>query len=232
MKEEKVTKKSKKTKEITTKANKKGRHVSGLMNFLRIFVAPFIWLVYPFRFYGNKKVKDGACIYVGNHYHWFDPIYPMCTTWETIHFLAKKEIRSQPVIGFVADRMKAIWLNRDGSDVRGLMDAIKCLKNNEKINIFPEGTRNKTKEPFLPFKSGAAMLSIRTKTPIVPILIYEKPKPFRMAHILVGDPIEFSEYYDKKLSEEDLKTVDDKILKILIDMRETHRLALAEKKGK
>ena len=231
MKAKKETNAEKK-KEITVKANKKGRHVSGLQNFLRIFVAPILWLIYPFRYYGNKKVKDGACIYVCNHYHWFDPWYPLMTTWEGIHFMAKKEIRSQFIIGYVADKMKSIWVNRDGKDVRGLMDAIKCLKNNEKINIFPEGTRNKTNEPFLPFKAGAAMLSIRTKTPIIPMVFYEKPKPFKMAHVLVGEPIEFTEYYDKKLSDEDLAVVDQKILQILTEMRENHRLELQAKKGK
>ena len=156
----------------------------------------------------------------------------MKTTGEGIHFLAKKEIRSQPVIGFLAEKVRTIWLNRDGTDVRGLMDAIKCLKNNEKVAIFPEGTRNKTKEPFLPFKPGASMLAIRTKTPIVPMVIYEKPKAFRVAHILIGEPFEFTEYYDKKLTEEDLKAADDKILELFVRMREEHRAYLESKKKK
>ena len=61
---------------ITVPANRKGRHIMGLLNFLRILVIPVFWLCLPFRFYGNRKVKDGACVYVCNHYRIWDVIYP------------------------------------------------------------------------------------------------------------------------------------------------------------
>ena len=62
------TQKKKKAKTITVKANKKGRHIMPILNLLRIIIIPIFWLVKPFRFYGNRKVKDGACVYVCNHY--------------------------------------------------------------------------------------------------------------------------------------------------------------------
>ena len=49
-----------------------------------------------------------------------------------------------------------------------------CMKNGEKLAIYPEGKRNKSGEGFLPFNPGCAMLAIKTKTPIVPVVIYEK----------------------------------------------------------
>ena len=59
--------KKKKKVVLTVKANRKGKHVIGFLNFLRIVALPVYYLLRPFRFYGNRKVKDGACVYVLNH---------------------------------------------------------------------------------------------------------------------------------------------------------------------
>ena len=230
--EEPVTKKAKPKKErnITIKANKKGRHIMKLLNFLRVLVLPVYYLLRPYRYFGNRKVKDGACIYISNHYGLMDPAYVASTTWEGIHFVGKKEILSTPVLGFLARRVKMISVNRDGHDVRGLLDCFKCLKNGEKICIYPEGTRNKKGGEMLPFRHGAAVMAIKCRVPIIPLVIYKKPKFFRCTDILIGEPIELSEYYDKKLSEEELKEVDEYLRQHMIQMREAHTKYLEEKK--
>lgn len=224
---EKKTKKS-----ITVKANKKGKHVMGFMNFLRIVALPVYYLLRPFRFYGNRKVQDGACIYVSNHYSQFDPAYHIATTWEGIHFVVKRELMDRFLIGAVVRGVKSIPVGRDGNDVRAILDCFKCLKNGEKIAIFPEGTRNKTDEVFLPFKHGASSIAIRAKAPIVPIVIYKKPRLFRCTHILIGEPFELSQYYDKKLTEEELSKVDGELRQMMLDMRDRHTEYLQNKKRK
>ncbi len=231
VKEEKV-KKVKKKKEITVKANKKGRHVMKFLNFLRITILPIVRLLKPFRLYGNKKVKDGACLYVCNHYTLLDPAYPAATTWEGIHFVSKKENFSAPIIGSVLRKVKAISANRDGNDVRVLLDCFKCLNNGEKVCIFPEGTRNKTGEPLAPFQPGAPAIAIKARVPVVPIMIYKKPRFFRMTHAIVGEPFEFSEFYGKKLTAEDYERANEKLRAIMLEMREKHTEFLASKKKK
>lgn len=228
----KKVKKNKKSKPITIKANKKGRHYSGWLNFFRVLIIPFFYLLKPFKYYGNKKPPEGACIFVCNHYNMLDPVYMAATTWECIHFIAKRSISDAFFVGTVARSVKIIPVNRDGNDVRALLDCFKCLKNGEKIGIFPEGTRNKTGADMLPFKHGASVMSIRTKTPIVPMMIYQKPRWFRKAHILMGEPIEFTEYYDKKLTDEDFIEADEKLRNIMLKMREDHKDFLENKKKK
>ena len=47
------TKKQKgKRRTITVPADKKGRHIMGMLNLVRIVVIPIFWLCLPFRFYG------------------------------------------------------------------------------------------------------------------------------------------------------------------------------------
>ena len=231
---EKVEKKNKvkKKKDITIKANKKGRHVIPFMNFLRILLLPIFYLIFPCRFYGNKKIKDGPCLYISNHKTLLDIVYPATTPWEGVHYVAKNQLSTTPVVGAVARKCKTIFVNRDGSDVRALLDCFKCLKNGDKIIIFPEGTRNKTSEIMLPFKQGAAVMAIKTKTPVVPIVVYSKTKAFRCTHVLIGEPMELSEYYDKKLSEEELAAVDNMLRDKLIAMHKEHTEYLEAKKKK
>ena len=129
-------------------------------------------------------------------------------------------------------RAKAISVNRDGNDVRSLLDCFKCLKNGEKICIYPEGTRNKTDNEIKPFRHGAAVMAIKCKTPIVPVVIYKRPRLFRCTHVLVGEPIELTEYYDRKNTEDELNQADEYLRQVMINMKNAHTEFLANKKGK
>ena len=225
----KDAKKKKKT-SILYKTNKKGQHVSGVFTVARIFVLPLYWLLKPFRFYGERKVKDGACLYVCNHYTNYDFMYPIKTTGEGIHYIAKKENFETPVIRTLFRKIKAICVNRDGADVRGMLDAFKCLKNGQKVAIFPEGTRNKIGAEMLPFHHGASVIAVKNRVPIVPIMLYKKPRLFRMTHVLVGKPFELSEYYDAKMTAEEIEEADNKIREVMLNLRKEHMEYLQNKK--
>ena len=83
---------------------------------------------------------------------------------------------------------------------------------------------------MLPFKHGAAAMAIKTKSPIVPIVIYKKPRFFRCTHILIGEPFELTEYYDRKLSEEEFAEADNALRDLMLDMRAKHTEFLQNKK--
>lgn len=212
-------------------ANKKGKHVMHFMNLLRVVLFPIHRLIYPFRLIGNKKVGTGAYIYYGNHYCLWDIFYPAHTTWEGIHYLAKQSILEAPVLAKWGRRIGAIGVMRDGSDIRTLMEAIKVLKNGEKISMFPEGTRNKQEgDEFLPFHGGAALMAIKTKTPFIPFVICDRPKPFRVTHVVFGAPMELAEYYDRKLTAEEYAEADEKLKSRLYELREEYRASRKKKR--
>ena len=229
---ENAEKKQKKAYCMTIPANKKGRHVMPFMNFLRAVFIPAYRLIFPFRCYGEKKTKDGPCVYVCNHYRIWDPVYIARTTSEGIHILAKREVMENWFMKPICKKIRCISVNRDGNDVRAMMNALKCLKNGEKVSLFPEGTRNKTQAEMLPFKPGAAAMAIKARVPVVPAAIYKKPKPFKVAHILYGKPFELTEFYDKKLTEEELAKADDIIKEKILGLKREHAEYLAAKKSK
>lgn len=230
---EKKEKKWAKQRRLLFPANKKGLHKMPFMDFLRFIGYPIHRLLYPFKLYGNKKVGPGAYIYVGNHMNMFDIFYVAHTTKEGVHFLSKQSIMEAPVIGWIARKLGAIGAMRDGSDVRTIMEAMKVLRNGEKVSLFPEGTRNRgSGEEFLPFHGGAAIFAIKTKTPIIPFVICNRPRVFHMTHVVFGEPMELSEYYDKKVSPEEYAEAEEKLKNKLYEMRAEHRAMLAEKKNK
>ena len=230
---EKHAKKWEKQTRLLFPANKKGLHKCAHFSFLRSLLSPLFKFVFPFKLYGHTKVGPGACIYFGNHYRMLDVFYPAQTTHEIIHFVAKQSILEAPVLGYYARIFGVIGAMRDGSDVRTVMDSMKVLKHGEKISLFPEGTRNlKSDDEFLPFHGGAAILAIKTQTPVIPFVICSRPRVFHRVHIVFGEPLELSEYYGRKLTSADYEEADEKLKQTLYNLRAEHRAFLAEKKAK
>lgn len=218
--------------EVLFPVNKKGRHVSKTENLLRAIVVPFLRLIYPFRYYGNTKIPDGGVLFVGNHYTVFDIVYPGMLTKEGVHFFTKSSLFSHKFLGWFCRKCRVIPVNRDGKDVKGLLQGIHCLKSGDKVSLYPEGTRNKTQEEMLPFHSGSSMMAIKARAKIIPIAIYKKQRPFVRTHILVGEPFELVSFYEKRLTEDTLKEADEVIKNKILSLRAEHKKLLEEKKGK
>ena len=51
-----------------------------------------------------------------------------------------------------------------------------------------------------------------------------------MTHIIVGEPIEFTEYYNRKLTEEEYTEADNKIRERMLQLRREHTEFLKKKK--
>lgn len=183
-------------------------------------------LLWPYKIHGNYKKynnENKGLIIVSNHYGMLDVAFPLISTDKPVYYMAKKELwEKKGIIKWTLEKCEGIPVNRDGSDVRALMTAIKRVKENGVLCIYPEGTRNKNigeNDEFLPFKSGAAAISIRTKTPILPIVLVNKIRTFRRTDVIFGDPIEFSEYYGKKMTEEELVACDNYLRDEMMRMR-------------
>lgn len=177
-------------------------------------------VVCPYKLHGNVKKYEGKLITIGNHYSYMDVVFPCRVTDQPIIYVAKQELWDNG--GFMAwfvRKCHCIPAKRDGSDVTTVKECFRVLKNGGVINIFPEGTRNHSYADLLPFHSGAAAISIKTQTPIVPIVKVTKIKPFRTTHIIVGDPIEFRQYYGKKVTKEELAECDNALRDAVKNMR-------------
>ncbi len=150
-----------------------------------------------FKLYYNPKIvgkenipKSGPILICGNHKHLYDQCGPILATKRVIRYMAKKEYFDGKFAWFFKSA-GCISVNRQIQDKEAKDTAIEILKNNGAIGLFPEGTRNKTKDLLLPFKFGAVSMASKTNASIVPVgvigdykfrsknLVFKIGKPFK-----------------------------------------------------
>ena len=128
-----------------------------------------------FRIYYNPKIinkevipKDGPVLIVGNHKHVYDQCLTIMATKRVIHYMAKKEYFDGRMAWFFK-LVGCISVNRQIKDTKATEQALEILKSGGAIGLFPEGTRNKTKDIFLlPFKFGTVSMAKKTNATIIP----------------------------------------------------------------
>ncbi len=167
-----------------------------------------------FRLYYNPKIinkevipKDGPILIVGNHKHVYDQCLTIMATKRVIHYMAKKEYFDGKIAWFFK-LVGCIPVDRSIKDHNATDKALKVLNNGGAIGLFPEGTRNKTKDVFLlPFKFGTVSMAKKTNATIIPFGLTGDYK-FRSKNLTIryGTPFKVGdmdlEDANKKLYEE------------------------------
>ncbi|MDE6583591.1 MAG: 1-acyl-sn-glycerol-3-phosphate acyltransferase [Clostridia bacterium] len=189
-----------------------------------------ISIFHPTFIKGKKNMPKGKAILCCNHRsNWDIALFHLFYTVK-IKILAKKELFKNKLFGAMLKSYGGISIDRDANDIHAIKVCMKVLKDEQKLFIFPEGTRLKDEEKILgEIKSGLALIAIKTKTPIVPIWVKRKPKLFRKSVYIIGKPYELSEFYDIKLDEETLKQANQIVREKMLETRE---LSLKRKKQK
>lgn len=121
-------------------------------------------IVYKPKIYNRQLIpKKDAIIFAGNHLTDMDQIVVIRATKRTVRFLTKKELY-HGLLGLVLKLYDTIPVDRNNKDNNRAMEiSEKALQNGDAINIFPEGTKNKTNDILLPFKYGAVSLAKKTR---------------------------------------------------------------------
>ncbi len=195
---------------------------------LRIIEKIIFRPLFPYKRHGNlTRHNKGALIIIGNHYSIWDVIPAAMATDRAVHYMAKSQLADVKLgrwkIGEAALKwLQCIVVKRDGSDVQAVKTCLKYLKNGEVINIYPEGTRNHSYDQFLPFKSGAAALAIKTKAPIVPVVEVERIRFLHKVNVIYGDPIYLTKYYGKRMTSDELEEVDEWLRSVMMNMRQAY----------
>lgn len=139
----------------------------------------------------NIPKKDG-CVIACNHIHAIDPAILIYSSRRVVHFIAKKEL-FKGIMKYFYLSFGTIPVDRDKHNPLAVNLAEEFLKNNEIIGIFPEGTRNKSKDKLLPFKYGAVRMAKETSKVIVPCAISGSYKLFSGVIIKFGKAIDVSD---------------------------------------
>jgi 1-acyl-sn-glycerol-3-phosphate acyltransferase len=122
---------------------------------------------------GLENMPAGPAVYVANHLSYFDiPLLMGYLGDDTKPMVAKKEIKSVPLIRSWMVELRCVFIDRD--DVRASMAALKeaeaWVAKGYSMVVFPEGTRSHDGAVH-EFKSGAFRIAQKNKVPVVPVAI-------------------------------------------------------------
>ncbi len=170
-------------------------------------------LIYKIEVYGKENmIKEGKIILCSNHINNLDPIILSMIFPRQIFWMGKRQIFKFKIIAYLLNKLGVFPVDREEADLSAIKNALKILKDEKVLGIFPEGTR--VKEINLDnAKPGIAMIGIKAKAPILPVYIEGNYKIFSKIKIYIGERIEFSHIYGKKLTTEDYKSYSKEILK-------------------
>ncbi len=123
---------------------------------------------------------DSAVLYVGNHRSYFDivltcPVFPGVTG-----YVAKREMAKWPLLNIWMKYIHCLFLDRKDikQGLKTILKGVEEVKNGISLCIFPEGTRNKVNDTFLPFHEGSFKIAEKGGVPVIPMVIVNSADVF------------------------------------------------------
>jgi 1-acyl-sn-glycerol-3-phosphate acyltransferase len=107
-----------------------------------------------------------------NHASFLDVLIVFAFIPHNFRSIVKQEFFSIPLLGLTVKSSGQIPLDRKSprKGLQGIKQAVERLKRGVSIVVFPEGTRSRDGQ-IHEFKTTLFVLPIRTRTPVVPVLI-------------------------------------------------------------
>lgn len=164
---------------------------------------------------------DTAVLYVGNHRSFYDIILTYPQVPRPTGYVAKREMLKVPLLSVWMKYLHCLFLDRENvkEGLKTILEAVEKAKSGISICIFPEGTRNKTADTFLPFHEGSFKIAEKAGIPIVPMTIVNSAAIFedhfpkiKKATVIIeyGTPIDI-----KQLSKEERKLIGNTVKSVI-----------------
>ena len=190
-----------------------------------VIIFPIYKLLFRGILIGRENIpKKGSFILVSNHGSLLDPPLLGHAVGRNISFMAKAELFSIPLLGFIIKACGAYPVKRGIADKTTIKIACEKLLNNNSIGIFIDGTRQKDGRVNKP-KQGAALLAFKNQKLLLPVAIINSNKLVRFKFFIpfftkivikVGQPI----YPPRNSSKDELVAITNSLQKSINKMLE------------
>ncbi len=150
---------------------------------------------------GRENIPtDTAVLYVGNHRSYFDVILTLSLFPRITGYVSKIEMKKVPVLRLWMKNIHCLFLDRNNikEGLKTILAGVDEVKAGNSICIFPEGTRNRVNDTFLPFHEGSFKIAEKGKVPIIPMtlvntaaILEDHAPKIRKATVVVdfGEPV-------------------------------------------
>jgi 1-acyl-sn-glycerol-3-phosphate acyltransferase len=200
--------------------------------FSRFIIRIFAKIFLGFEVRGRELIpKNSGVVVASNHISFLDPMVMGAAFPYNLNFMARSSLFRSFLFGRLIKAVNAFPVERDNPGPDTIRYAIKLLKRNESLLMFPEGTRGNGLE-LLPGRPGVGLVALKAKAVIVPVFIdgAEKVLPkgskfikFKKIKVIFGEPIDTKKYNgkgDRDLYQKISNQIMDSIAKLKASVRE------------
>ncbi|MFT5642196.1 MAG: 1-acyl-sn-glycerol-3-phosphate acyltransferase, partial [Cyclobacteriaceae bacterium] len=139
-----------------------------------MFAPGILWLCgVSLEIRGKENLSnDESYVFVANHLSYLDIPVLFRAIPHGLHFVAKKELKFVPFIGWYMFATGMIFVDRSNRQkaIASLDRAGKLIKKGRDVLMFPEGTRSRTGN-VAAFKKGPFMLASKADIAVVPVAV-------------------------------------------------------------
>ena len=192
-----------------------------LYRILRDIVHFFMRFMHPvFRVSGRENIPAGRVVVCANHSNLSDPLWLIFALRQPQmpSIMAKKELLKTPLLGPLLRAFGVIGVDRGHSDVAAIKAALRVLRDEGKLMIFPEGTRVREGKTVTA-KTGAALLAARTDAPLLPVYLTKRKRFLRPIRVSIGKPF-LPQYAQGKPTQEELLETTQRVMREIYEMGE------------
>jgi 1-acyl-sn-glycerol-3-phosphate acyltransferase len=154
------------------------------------------WLSYRARGLSHLP-PQGAALLLINHQSYLDPLLVGLPLQRPVSFLARHDLFTVPVIGWILRNTYVLPINRDAAGADSLRELVRRLAQGFYVGIFPEGTRTRDGR-LAALRPGFISVIRRSHVPVIPVgiaggsaalprgAIWLRP---RLVRVVVGEPL-------------------------------------------
>ncbi|MBG16181.1 MAG: hypothetical protein CL853_07495 [Crocinitomicaceae bacterium] len=179
--------------------------------------------------YNKDRISDlkEPVIFCANHQSMYDIPALFMSLNDPIHFIAKKELKKIPFIGWYVSAAGMIFIDRSNTEkaMESMKKAGKLILSGRNVITFPEGTRSKNGKIKL-FKRGSFIIAKNSNIKIIPVAIkgtleVNPPNSFKLRpykiQVNFGNPIDPLDYPNDS-ADQLAKLTQNKVETLLADL--------------
>ena len=144
----------------------------------------------------DAVLVQGPVLYATNHLHILDALWIACALPRRTIFLVAEEFKRRPIVGWLLNTGRAIYIARGRADREALDRALAVLKGGGALGVAPEGRLSRT-GGLIKGQAGIAYLAGRSGVPVIPVVAWGQERAGHCwrrlrrvpVHIRFGPPI-------------------------------------------